>query len=448
MSPPCQRAAAPYYGFAKRAGQGCLLFEVTNGLRRRLARNPAGFSIRCPMRGIAFLLVAAFLSGCANHEASPLGHVTANSTAGGSGASVGATGGPDSSTGSLSAGQSGAGGGTGGTQGTVGQTGGTEASGSGSGGTIAGNATAGTNAGQTGGATGGATTGTTGGLGKCQGPPPGLSCGTAGASCGCDTDCCAGEGCDRGYCRLPLDAGCIGSSDCATEICQQDRCACAYGGGFCASASDCCGSIACERTLNNGQISGTCCNPIGGQCEYNVDCCDDNCQFGKCACIPINAGYYGSCGSDADCCTGSCIGGGCCQSGGGECQTDGDCCLGNCNGVSCACSSQAFSSCNTKQDCCGVLGCALTTGGTRECCLANGATSQSPNDCCSGNWDGASCACLANGTYCSFAESCCDGGICAIPDSGYYTVCCQDVGQKCHFGNECCSGVCAQGSCM
>jgi hypothetical protein len=86
----------------------------------------------------------------------------------------------------------------------------------------------------------------------------------------------------------------------------------------------------------------------------------------------------------------------------------------------------------------------------RICCIESPNACQSPSDCCSGNCMNQQCVCIGNGQQCNNSGSCCDGGICAISDAGqynYYSTCCQANGSPCHFGDECCTGDCHQGSC-
>jgi hypothetical protein len=399
------------------------------------------------MRALVCLLV--FSLGCSKTTGTLI--TTAGQTIGGlaSGASgTGATGTTHGASGGL--GSASAGSGTAGVASSGGQTGGTQA-GNGNGNGTNGAGTAGTTGATGNGGNGG--NGGTGGYG-CLGPPAGQVCGVVGDPCGCDNDCCAGDGCSYGYCRLPIDAGCIGNPDCASGNCLQAQCICSPAGSVCVSSNDCCGGFGCQRIEPDaGWIEGECCNPVDAGCGQNSDCCGQNCHSGKCQCVPINVLYNtGPCRADSDCCSGRCSRGLCCQLRDGGCQTNGDCCFGACNGGFCGCSSQNFGACGEGADCCPPLGCVSSANygnGANVCCLGTGQTCQSPNDCCSGDCTNQQCVCLGNGSSCGNGGSCCDGGICAVPDGGYYQfVCCQANGSPCHFGNECCSGTCSHGSCI
>jgi len=93
-----------------------------------------------------------------------------------------------------------------------------------------------------------------------------------------------------------------------------------------------CGDVCVTQTCT----VQTQCQPQSGSCFQDSDCCEEDCQSGKCC---FNTG--GSCVTDADCCNGNCVSGSC-QGSGGGCQPDGgycsfssDCCNNDCNAGTC-----------------------------------------------------------------------------------------------------------------
>jgi hypothetical protein len=160
----------------------------------------------------------------------------------------------------------------------------------------------------------------TGGAGSATGQVAGLSVSSAGtsggaattggclamdATCASDSDCCSGA--CLNICRSPVGQGCDAGHDCSSGICSDDVCACTAPAPnqetYCASDADCCNAISCQTYVYQGVKYGQCCNPVGGACQGDWDCCDSSCVNGACACLPVE----GSC-SPGDCCQGACIG--------------------------------------------------------------------------------------------------------------------------------------------
>src|SRR6266516_2204766 len=97
-------------------------------------------------------------------------------------------------------------------------------------------------------------------------------------------------------------------------------------------------------TLPGRAASAAKCQPKGGSCSSDSDCCSGlTCQSGECR--PSKCQQKGgSCASDSDCCSGLvCSSGVCtapttpkCQPKGGPCASDSDCCSGQiCRGGVC-----------------------------------------------------------------------------------------------------------------
>ncbi len=178
-------------------------------------------------------------------------------------------------------------------------------------------------------------------------------CTASGDDCKFDSECCS-LSCD-GVCRESAGEPCLLYSDCSTENCVDQVCACSEGGGDCGTASDCCNGITCSRFSTRVGPYSYCCNEIGGSCQGDGDCCDDNCLDGGCACRQLN----GWCLSNGDCCQGECVetvivlrsgeDEAVCLNGPGEsCQTPADCYNGNCIDGGCGSCSLGVGICDTN----------------------------------------------------------------------------------------------------
>lgn len=107
---------------------------------------------------------------------------------------------------------------------------------------------------------------------------------------------------------------------------------CTIGGGSCDYDSDCC-SDNCSSGKCQAGVGG--CTIGGGSCDYDSDCCSSNCNSGKCQSgVGGCTNGAGSCDYDSDCCSGNCHSGKCqtaCSVSGESCTYDFECCAGNCN---------------------------------------------------------------------------------------------------------------------
>lgn len=103
------------------------------------------------------------------------------------------------------------------------------------------------------------------------------------------------------------------------------------------------------------------CTIGGGHCDFDSDCCSDNCDSGKCqAGVGGCTVGGGSCDFSSDCCSNSCYSGTCqegngsCLGGGTHCSFDSDCCSDNCYSGTCqATCGSTDDSCTYDHDCCG-----------------------------------------------------------------------------------------------
>jgi len=349
----------------------------------------------------------------------------------------------------------------------------TGTAGSGSGSTAAASATGGSSAAasSTGGTTAGSVTGSsTGGSSNGAGTTGGTTSGDAGpckpygAQCGGNGECCTAA-CNQ-ECLEPVGHTCLGDGDCSSGNCGPTGCACSTPAqsqyAVCATASDCCGGLGCQLTVISGIQYGLCCNPIGGSCQGDFDCCDQNCVNGQCQCLPVGSEECAA----GECCLGSCEFGvqgliSLCQNGAGDpCTVPEACISSNCADGTCStCSGSSGGPCATTADCCsgGVCAQALILNGVflegdggSACCGPTGAD-------CDAGWNGVSgccsltcgadglCACAKVGDNCYNSDACCSGEACLPSLTGY--ACCQLDSQFCLSGYECCSGNCQEQSC-
>jgi hypothetical protein len=232
----------------------------------------------------------------------------------------------------------------------------------------------------------------------------------------------------------------------------------------CATAADCCNGISCEVTVYSGAQYGNCCNAVGGSCQGNFDCCDNNCVNGTCACLPVDSEGC----IDGECCSGQCVqdanggtGSACLGGPGDPCNGPWACSSSNCvNGFCGGCSASTGGVCSTTADCCGGALCAVSISVTGEfppfgpaedgglaCCGEPGAScdgGENKSACCSGACSNGVCVCANPTDQCFNSESCCAGAACmtrASSGSGFLA-CCQIEGQFCLANDECCSGLC------
>jgi hypothetical protein len=328
------------------------------------------------------------------------------------------------------------------------------------------------------------------GYGLCESP---------GATCATPAECCSG--------RCEVVAGgareCVGSGTCAgvTEIClfSVDCCstwcvagACATGstcgviGTTCTTAVQCCSGICSAGRCQS--VGGTC-SPLGESCTSGNGCCSGFCDAGRCGIGFFCRASGELCNEGADCCTGICEGytpttpGRCAFLGG--CLTVGQPCTGNRNCCSKACVDPGTGVrvctylsgcrptgelCTTTGECCASL-CERDDRGRSwrcqnppgcqpagEMCIA-GAT----NNCCGGHeycrptiagvyrcWSPGWTDCLAGGELCHFGDECCSG-VCTVWPDGFYRCgsTCLPEGGGCTADGDCCApDVCLDAVCL
>jgi len=331
------------------------------------------------------------------------------------------------------------------------------------------------------------TGGSTGTSGTTEGGTTGTSTGDAGPCrpfgtiCGGNSECCSGS-CDH-TCGQPAGGECLSSTDCSSGNCDGGVCACSTSlapYGSCATNADCCDGISCNYEDYSHVQWGHCCDQVGGVCHSTLDCCNQNCVDGGCACLPegLLARGPGECMVDSDCCQGKCLplqgGGNACLNGPGEwCDGGGDCYTNSCVAEACATCSVANGICSGDQACCAGLVCAMSFQEFEEegpqrglvdagsnCCGPAGATCQDAGDCCSQTCTQGSCVCAKTAEHCfggqesapvTNDQSCCSGGACMLPlqanDEFGFPICCQTNGQFCISGADCCTENCANQEC-
>lgn len=107
---------------------------------------------------------------------------------------------------------------------------------------------------------------------------------------------------------------------------------CTAGGGHCNFDSDCCSDNCYSGSC---QAGGGGCTIGGGHCNFDSDCCSDNCYSGTCQAGSSKCSDGGAhCNFDSECCSSNCYSGTCqaaCTSTGEACTQDFECCGGNCN---------------------------------------------------------------------------------------------------------------------
>ena len=227
------------------------------------------------------------------------------------------------------------------------------------------------------------------------------------ATCTSDSECCSGA-CDN-LCLRPIGQGCDAGNECGSDTCTDDVCACTTPAPdrqtYCALDADCCNGISCQTYVYQGVKYGQCCNPVGGACQGDWDCCDSSCVNGACACLPVE----GSC-DPGDCCQGACIGssiylpniGVCLNPAGTPCTGPYDCLNSNCVNGSCgSCSASTGGICQSSADCCSGAVCAgeilLIAGGFPP---PKGAARSGCWPCPSGGEPGADCDGGENSSAC------------------------------------------------
>ncbi|HUB05453.1 MAG TPA: hypothetical protein VMB50_00540 [Myxococcales bacterium] len=141
-------------------------------------------------------------------------------------------------------------------------------------------------------------------------------CGSAGAACASDADCCTGNLCAAASCAeiaSTVDGGGTGSEERGTSGAGSSN-----GSGL--SVGGCQNILGCFGTSGSGSSGGGLAStggstggcaggcqpePVGSPCQGYLDCTSWVCASGVCAC------GFGPCTTGADCCGGECAGGAC-----------------------------------------------------------------------------------------------------------------------------------------
>jgi hypothetical protein len=187
------------------------------------------------------------------------------------------------------------------------------------------------------------------------------------------------------------------------------------------------------------------CEPVGGSCSADADCCDGiPCTNGTCH-IQICGSAGAACAANSDCCAGNVCNAGVCGAPAPVCSQPGQVCNANqpcCNGI-----------CNDGI-CPGAGGGGAGGGGPQQCGDV-GALCAADADCCGGScFDGMCIAtnqCLPVDTVepCSASTPCCDGNHCIV-GACWNDAVCKAPGAACDVDNDaCCWGLsCTNGSCQ
>ncbi|NMC71006.1 MAG: hypothetical protein GYA57_13210 [Myxococcales bacterium] len=328
------------------------------------------------------------------------------------------------------------------------------------------------------------------GYGLCESP---------GESCVSPAECCSGrcevtasgtrECVGTGVCEAEGGA-CLFSADCCSAWCVAGACAvgstCHLVSEPCANNYECCSGICDSRTHTCASVGGTC-TPLYEVCTSDNGCCSGFCDGGRCGIGFFCRAPGELCNEGADCCNGICVGaspplpGRCAFLGG--CYTVGTPCTGNRNCCSKACVDPGTGVrvctylsgcrpmgeiCTTDAECCGGLCRPDDRGLSMRCqnppgcqpagemCFA-GAT----NNCCGGSeycrptiagvyrcWAPGWTDCLPEGDLCHFGDECCSG-VCTLWPDGFYRcgATCVPNGGPCTSDFDCCEGVCRDGVC-
>jgi hypothetical protein len=234
-------------------------------------------------------------------------------------------------------------------------------------------------------------------------------------ACAADGDCCSNR-CDNGQC-LPGGVCTAGNESCTdgpTNTCCSGRCEpvegmsgvtqclpdCVADGVACTKATDC-----CNLDCNGGKCGGTECGVESEPCTANGQCCSNLCMGGQCQLDSANTTCRGigetcNSGPQMGCCSQVCdkqtsrcvFGSDACRDQNGACTADADCCQGVCtNGVCTIPCTATSGACTTGADCCSSV-------------------------CINGSCQGLGSACSAVGSACTMNAQCCSdlciGGFC------------------------------------
>jgi hypothetical protein len=138
-----------------------------------------------------------------------------------------------------------------------------------------------------------------------------------------------------------------------------------------------------------------CIKPGVAGCTAYFDCCEAECQDGRCCKTRLQSTFV--CSANAECCDGFCTAGKCCVPPGQKCTLNSMCCSNHCG-----------TRVQPASD-----GGVTSTGSV--CCNPAGNTCAGNDDCCSNKCSAGKCVCLPTGSICArYADSTCCGGVCSL----------------------------------
>ena len=264
-----------------------------------------------------------------------------------------------------------------------------------------------------------------------------------------NNDIADGSGATTGHgdgpngCMIDGDTCSIGT-DCCSTRCETGVClpsnSCLAPGATCVDGptNNCCSSR-CEPVEGHaGQTQcADICDGNGAACAKATDCCDLDCNAGKCGGAECKVESE-TCGHNADCCSNICTG--------GQCQLDAA--NTTCRGIGETCNS------GPQQGCCSMV-CDDTQNPPRcdfatTVCKAQNSTCTMDSDCCDAHCDPTTheCAtvCIPTAGACTTGADCCSS-ICTAGSCAMAPPTCTAVGTACTTGASCCSNLCIGGFC-
>lgn len=308
----------------------------------------------------------------------------------------------------------------------------------------------------------------------------GPACGTRGAACTANSECCvhvcSGGSCgggrgDGGDAKACNGAGevCARGFDCCSGACTAGKCvggtlgggasdagplACTDVGATCGRSGDCC-SGRCEPVTGQAGViqCRDACRANGVRCVTAQDCCSLGCFNSVCAaklCVVVGDG----CGSDQECCSGVCNP--------STKRCDVDMANSRCRPTGESCGSGPQSGCcgrTDKDDLCVDGRCALPP----QACKGQNATCTTDAECCGKRCDPGTktciTACAPTAGRCVTGADCCSAsctnGSCDAPlpppvdggDGATAPPLCLPTGSACQGAGDCCTGLCLGGFC-
>jgi hypothetical protein len=231
--------------------------------------------------------------------------------------------------------------------------------------------------------------------------------------CTVDGDCVTGYVCDWGHCKIPTGSTktCTAGTDCSSGNCNgtSHQCVCnTVNQNGCSRDGDCCSGNQCTGGYPNGACK---ISTNQGWCNQNSDCVNGECDLldgppngHHCKNIPVTGN---KCLSNADCYS---------YPGATECSGENGTIEGTCLGTTgWGCASTAV--CLSGE--CKNLG-----NGTFECFPGStGAPCDHPGDCGSSSCANGKCACSTSGWQCYETSDCCAGLTCNASPLWYTGTC-------------------------